>query len=537
MLRITSSQSCFKVVMFIFLFLLLFAVVSCAPTSSTVGVSSEESVLDVNTEITNTSHPDTDSLKEFVFSERAPRYQSAAEDGPADGTRDVYIRVNWILILNDSGDVLGSDEFRFATLVIRDTGASAQLLYPGTGAKLVQRGDKLFADGFALTVNEVSDLESVQVFFVGIDEDSDSAGILPESIDDSGIGDIALTTLAINAISEGFSAAVLFGVAGMEGLAATAGPVTAGLGFAVGLIPGFVYDYWTQVDVLGEFGLELKADNDWQMRTNYAYTLENENLQINFTIIDAQDRYQPEQAPPEQAPNACTVDQDQCQPFIDMALAEASQDSESNANDDTNESGVTPTSTTVITVTEVITVYVESASESETVTIDVEDTVSVPECAITIHPELNLAFWRGGGYASGCPSTNMMAHQAKYQLFENGLMLFVPAIDGQADTVFAISPDGNWEAYPPSWIANNDPGSDIPAGLFIPDVPFYDVWFADGGAQSNLGWALHPIHDSAALMQRIDNGGTIVSIEGADYYLASNRRWFRSDSELVCPID
>lgn len=124
--------------------------------------------------------------------------------------------------------------------------------------------------------------------------------------------------------------------------------------------------------------------------------------------------------------------------------------------------------------------------------------------------------------ALGCPIESGKAYTGTYQLFERGVMYFIPTGE-----IWAIAP-----AESRMWYAPNAPPVQpgdiiVPEGMMAPSLGFGAVWRGLPGVQDSLGFARTGEQGSNLVMQKFQNGSLLADgSSGQVFILLSDGRAF-----------
>ncbi len=140
-----------------------------------------------------------------------------------------------------------------------------------------------------------------------------------------------------------------------------------------------------------------------------------------------------------------------------------------------------------------------------------------PACLIPVDPAFGDR-WRGDPAlenALGCPTEPPAAYIGTTQLFERGVMYYVPT--GEIYTI-AFAPTGGRFWYVPQ--APPDQGWIVPApdGLRVPRFGFGAVWKALDGVRSSVGFARLEEAAASLTVQRFDRGALIRDVSSGQVF-------------------
>lgn len=182
------------------------------------------------------------------------------------------IRLDWVEIGENVGDLAGDGEVTLELLVIRGNGDSRVLTAPGRREYKVSGNNKIILEGFSLTVNEVGPDEKILVYLIAFDNDelsfTASRGV-----------DLALGSATV-ALED-----ALQGTIGQSVIAGKTVSNATLLGIILSTVTGGALDWWEQAEMLGGFGVLLEPQNNWQANSTSVGKSDNENLHFQYSIL------------------------------------------------------------------------------------------------------------------------------------------------------------------------------------------------------------------------------------------------------------
>lgn len=182
------------------------------------------------------------------------------------------IRLDWVEIGENVGDLAGDGEVTLELLVIRGNGDSRVLTAPGRREYKVSGNNKIILEGFSLTVNEVGPDEKILVYLIAFDNDelsfTASRGV-----------DLALGSATV-ALED-----ALQGTIGQSLIAGKTVSNATLLGIILSTVTGGALDWWEQAEMLGGFGVLLEPQNNWQANSTSVGKSDNENLHFQYSIL------------------------------------------------------------------------------------------------------------------------------------------------------------------------------------------------------------------------------------------------------------
>ena len=189
--------------------------------------------------------------------------------GEAQASRNsITLRVDWIKIQGQTGDLVGKGELYFDLMVIRQNGDSRQLRAPGEGSYKITKQSSLQMDGFSLNINNIQPGEKILVFFTAFD--SDEPDYLTNKAASIGLDG------AMAALGSGLDSGKIFGKAITHASLLT---------FVLGEVTGIALDWWKQADILGGHAVVLSPSNVWMAGHSYEALSDNGVLTIHYSVI------------------------------------------------------------------------------------------------------------------------------------------------------------------------------------------------------------------------------------------------------------
>jgi len=178
------------------------------------------------------------------------------------------IRIDWVSISNDVGDLLGNGELYLELLVIRQNGDSRSLRAPGLESYSIRGNERIPLDGFSLTINEIEINEKVLVYFLAFESDE-------------------LDFLSDRAASTAIDSAIVTLEHGLETGAILGKTLSHANIFSLILttVTGGAYEWWQEADTLGGYAVLLEQDNNWLSGQTYRGKSDDGNLTLQFSII------------------------------------------------------------------------------------------------------------------------------------------------------------------------------------------------------------------------------------------------------------
>lgn len=200
-----------------------------------------------------------------------PNQDTSISVGNVDADQNyLSIRIDWIKIKGETGDLIGNGELFFDLIVVRENGDSRQLRAPGEGSYKVTNMSEIQMDGFSLNVNNIQPNEKVLVYFLAFD--SDEPNFLTTQT-----ASIAMDG-AITVLGDGLKNGALFGKA-----------ITHSnlIGFILSQATDMALDWWKEADILGGHATVLSSSNIWMIDHSYEISSDNGVVTIHYTVTSS----------------------------------------------------------------------------------------------------------------------------------------------------------------------------------------------------------------------------------------------------------
>ncbi|WP_420629736.1 hypothetical protein [Candidatus Leptofilum sp.] len=196
--------------------------------------------------------------------------------GLADRTpNNIDIRIDWVEIGENIGDLVGQGELTLELLVIRENGDSRVLEAPGLREYKIDGNNRIFLEGFSLTVNDVAPDEKILVYLIAFENDELSFF--------AGRG----ASLALEGAAEALEHAIEKGL-----IAGKAITNTTLLGIILNTVTGGALEWWQQAEIIGGYGVLLEPENNWQANLTIEGESDDGNLLLQYSILP---QYTPQQ--------------------------------------------------------------------------------------------------------------------------------------------------------------------------------------------------------------------------------------------------
>lgn len=192
---------------------------------------------------------------------------------PASGTvNNLSIRIDWVEVGKEVGDVISEGDVVFELFVIRSNNDasrdSRRLSAPGEGTYAAISNKRFTLDGFSLTVNNIQQNEQILVYVLAYDQD------------DLSLQDETVTAAALSAgeslLEKGLANGKLLGK-----------PVTHAniITFILAQVTGTILSWWEEADNLGGYAILLTPENNWYRDQHIEPTDPNNSLQVGLSIL------------------------------------------------------------------------------------------------------------------------------------------------------------------------------------------------------------------------------------------------------------
>ncbi len=144
-----------------------------------------------------------------------------------------------------------------------------------------------------------------------------------------------------------------------------------------------------------------------------------------------------------------------------------------------------------------------------------------------------ITLYQRAGNIAGCPLGNVFTSKMAYQLFQNGVMFWLPGQHSDAGgTIYVLYNSGRWESYQDGWVAGMpiSGGYATPSGLVEPIQGFGLIWRTQlGGPNAEIGWAVGRENGTDyGQIQEFSSGSRIFYFpKQSPVIVLSNETWIR----------